>query len=66
MTLIGNKMSGQAIMRSLDSKLICTPFVPIKGQLADMLTNRLNENISQSIISKLEIENIYSPTSGNC
>ncbi|KAK0580519.1 hypothetical protein LWI29_002881 [Acer saccharum] len=49
------------IKEKLDSGLICTPYVPTKGQLADVLTKGLNSGAFQDIISKLGMTNAYSP-----
>ena len=38
------------IKEKLDSGLICTPFVSIKGQLVDVLTKELSRTAFQSII----------------
>ena len=48
------------IKEKLDSGLICTPYVPIRGQLVDILTKGLASIVFQAIASKLGIENIYS------
>lgn len=46
----------------LESGLICTPYISTKGQLADVLTKGLASSLFQRIVSKLGMENIYSPT----
>ena len=48
------------IKEKLDSGLICTPYVPTRGQLVDILTKGLASIVFQAIASKLGIENIYS------
>ena len=45
----------------LDSGLVCTHYVPSEGQLADFFTERLTSAAFQRIISKLGMDNIYSP-----
>ena len=49
------------IKEKLDSGLICTPFVSIKGQLANVLTKELSCTAFQSIIGKPGIDNTHSP-----
>lgn len=49
------------IKEKLDSGLICTPYVSTQGQLADILTKGLNISNFERIISKLGMENTYSP-----
>lgn len=49
------------IKEKLDSGLICTPYVPSQGQLADILTKGLSSPIFERIVSKLGMENTYSP-----
>lgn len=51
------------IKEKLDSGLICTPYVTSRNQLADILTKGLSTLIFENIISKLRMENIYSPAS---
>lgn len=50
------------IKEKLDSGLICTPYVSTQGQLADILTKGLNSSNFKRVISKLGMENTYSPT----
>ena len=50
------------IEEKLDSRLICTPFVSTKGQLANVLTKGLSGTAFFSIVSKLGMENIHSST----
>jgi len=49
------------IKEKLDNGLICTPYVSTQNQLADILTKGLNCINFERIISKLGMENIYSP-----
>ena len=49
------------IKEKLDSGLICTPYVPTRGQLADVLIKGLSSVNFQIIISKLGMEDTYSP-----
>jgi len=49
------------IKEKLDSGLICTPYVSTQSQLADILTKGLNGINFERIISKLGMENTYSP-----
>jgi hypothetical protein len=49
------------IKEKLESGLICTPYVPTHGQLADVLTKGLSSSVFQNILSKLGMENTYSP-----
>ena len=49
------------IKEKLESRLIYTPYVTTQGQLADVLTKGLNSTVFQNIISKLGMENTYSP-----
>ncbi|RVW77225.1 Copia protein [Vitis vinifera] len=44
----------------LDNSLICTPYVSIRDQLADVLTKGLASTPFQEIIIKLRMDNIYS------
>ena len=50
------------IKEKLDNKLICTPFVTSKNQLADMLTKGVDQSIFHNITCKLVLKDIYSPT----
>ena len=49
------------IKEKLDSGLICTPYVPTRHQLADVLTKGLCSNVFHKNISKLRMEDLYSP-----
>ncbi|KAK2974430.1 hypothetical protein RJ640_011327 [Escallonia rubra] len=49
------------IKEKLESGLICTPYISTKGQLADILTKGLASSAFYRIVSKLGMENIYSP-----
>ena len=48
------------IKEKLENGLICTPYIPTKGQLADILTKGLPTQSFQTILSKLGMRNIYS------
>ena len=50
------------IKEKLESRLICTPYVPTHGQLVDILTKGLTSSSFQKVTSKLGMDNIYSPT----
>ena len=56
------KVDRHFIKEKLDSGLICTPYVSTQNQLADILTKSLDCINFERIISKLGMENIYSPT----
>ncbi|KAJ9547057.1 hypothetical protein OSB04_019600 [Centaurea solstitialis] len=49
------------IKEKLDSGLICTPFVPSGLQLADVMTKGLGTNMFHENVSKLGMEDLYSP-----
>ena len=49
------------IKEKLDSGLICTSYVSSQDNLADILTKGLNSNNFERIVSKLQMENTYSP-----
>ncbi|KAK2981315.1 hypothetical protein RJ640_007016 [Escallonia rubra] len=49
------------IKKKLESGLICTPYISTEGQLADILTKGLASSAFYRIVSKLGMENIYSP-----
>ena len=49
------------IKEKLESRLICTPYVPTHGQLVDILTKGLTSSSFQKVTSKLGMDNIYSP-----
>ena len=49
------------IKEKLDSGLICTPYVSTWDQLADVFTKGLNKTSFQKNISKLGMEDTYSP-----
>lgn len=49
------------IKEKLDSGLICTSYVSSQDNLADILTKGLNSNNFERIVSKLGMENTYSP-----
>ena len=48
------------IKEKIDDGLICTPYIPSQ-QLADILTKGLRNLRFQTILSKLGLENTYSP-----
>ena len=50
------------IKEKLKSGLICTPYVSTQSQLADVLTKGLSGSIFESVVSKMGMENAYSPT----
>jgi len=56
-----NEVDRHFIKEKLDSGLICTLYVPSQDNLADILTKGLNNNYFESIVSKLGMENTYSP-----
>ena len=49
------------IKEKIDGGLICTPYIPSQQQLADTLTKGLRNLRFQTILSKLGLENTYSP-----
>ena len=49
------------IKEKLDSGLICTSYVPTGHQLVDVLTKGLCNNVFHKNISKLGMEDLYSP-----
>nr|KYP49027.1 Copia protein [Cajanus cajan] len=49
------------IKEKLDSGLICTPYVSSQDQIADILTKGLGSHNFEKIVSKLGMENTYSP-----
>lgn len=48
------------IKEKLDSGLICTPYIPSKDQLADILTKGLNGTVFQILVDKLGMKDIHS------
>ena len=48
------------IKEKLDNGLICTPYVPTRHQLADVVTKELCSNVFNKNISKLGMEDLYS------
>ena len=58
------EMDRHFIKEKLDSGLICTPFIPIGGQVADVLTKELSGSAFQMIIEKLGMNDIHSPAWG--
>ena len=50
------------IKEKLDSRFICTPYVPIGHQLADVLTKELCSNVFHKNISNQGMEDLYSLT----
>jgi len=55
------KVDKHFIKENLEIGLICSPFVFIQNQLADILTKGLHNITFERIVSKLGMENIYSP-----
>ena len=55
------KIDRHFIKAKLDSGLICTPYVSINRQLANILTKGLRSTMFQVSVSKLGMKNIYSP-----
>lgn len=49
------------LLNTLDSGLICTPYMPITLKLADILNKGLSNLGFQTIIDKLRMDNMYSP-----
>ena len=49
------------IKEKIDSGVICTPYIPSQQQLADILTKGLRKPTFEAILSKLGMENTYSP-----
>lgn len=49
------------IKEKLESGLICTPYISTHSQLADVLTKGLSSSAFQNCLSKLGMENAYSP-----
>ena len=52
------------IKEKLDSGLICTPYVSTNGQLADVLTKGRSGIEFHELISKLGMQDVYSPAEG--
>ncbi|KAK8945162.1 hypothetical protein KSP39_PZI008022 [Platanthera zijinensis] len=50
------------IKENIERGIICTPFVPSNGQLADILTKGLSGNYFDRIVNKLGMFNITRPT----
>ena len=48
------------IKENLEEGLVCMSYVPSKHQLADVLTKGMNSSSLHNIVSKLEMEDIYS------
>lgn len=55
------KVDNYFIKEKPNSGLICTPYVPTQGQLADILSKELSSRNFELIESKLGMENTYSP-----
>lgn len=55
------KVDRHFIKEKLDCGLICTPYVPSRSQLADVFTKGLSCPNFEKIVSKLRMENTYSP-----
>ena len=58
------KIDKHFIKEKLNSGLICIPYVSTGCQLANILTKGLSNTKFQADVSKLGMENIYSPTWG--
>ena len=52
------------IKEKLDGGLICTSYVPTGHQLADVLTKGLCSNVFHKNITKMGMEDLYSPALG--
>jgi len=52
------------IKEKLDNGTICTPFVSPGNQLVDVMTKGLRSATFQSIVGKLGMDDIHSPTWG--
>lgn len=46
----------------LDSGILCTTYMSTNAQVANVLTKSVDNPIFQTLIGKVEIGNIYSPT----
>ena len=49
------------IKEKLDSGLICTPYVPTGGQLADILIKGLSHPTFRNMLDKLGMTDLYQP-----
>ena len=55
------RQDAEQLKEKLESGLICTPYVTRQGQLADAFTKGLSSPALENIVSKLGMENTYSP-----
>lgn len=55
------KINRHFIKEKLDSGLICMSYVPTGGQLADVFTKGLNNQMFKTIVSKVGMEDPYIP-----
>ena len=60
MTEQNKEIDRHFIKEKLDSGLICTLYLPIGHQLADVLTKGLCSNVLHKNITKLGMEDLYS------
>ena len=54
------KVDRRFIEEKLESVLICTPFVPIGDQLANVLTKGLSGHVCHKMLSKMGMHDIHS------
>lgn len=50
------------IKKKLQSRLVCTPYIPSHCHLADVMTKGLSSSKFQDLISKLGMKNFFAPT----
>lgn len=50
------------IKEKLENGLLCTPYMPISSEFADVLIKDLSNPTFRIIIGKLEMDNLYFPT----
>lgn len=56
------KIDRHSINKKLENGLICTSCMPTNSQLVDVLTKDLNNQVFQTTIARLGMNNVYSPT----